>query len=80
MSITEQIMSTLVEAKKGNKEAARKFAIMCAAKDEHTIMKIMNIVLPNTISNSIPYKFPEKDFSKGIQKGEICVMGTIIKL
>lgn len=74
--MTERIMDALTEAKKGNKDAAREFALLCNAKDKETIKKIMDIVLP---INSIPCNLPKGDFSKGFQKGESYVMGTTVK-
>lgn len=50
--MTEKIIDTLIKAKKGDRNAAREFALLCNAKDEETIKKIMDIVLPiNNIPN-----------------------------
>lgn len=49
--MTKRIINVLIRAKEGDRNAAREFALLCNAKDEETIKKIMDIVLPINSNN-----------------------------
>ena len=44
--MTKRIINVLIRAKEGDRDAAREFALLCNAKDEETIRRIIDIVLP----------------------------------